>query len=482
MPSLPKSPRLRRILLAYTVNQLGTWFAYVALMLSVYDHTHSALAVAGLLVAGRLLPALLTPTLVAAVEMSKRRGGLSRLYMLEAVVAVAMAALLWHFWLPGLLVLVAIDGTAALTAGALLRATAARVAVEEMVPSTEILAAAGDGENGIGRGTPAEPGRADPNSSPRLADPNSSGPVVAAPGETGESAEEVAQREANAALNVAFTASVTLGPAVSGVIVAASGSPTALLIDAVSFMVCGALLMNLQVHASADAGSTSVRSRLLAAWGYLQTAPALRGLLATEALAIVFFASVEPVEVLFVKSTLNAGDRGFGFLTAAWGVGMVLGSLVFARAVHRPLRPMLTWGTLAVGLAYIGFSLSPTLAVACGAAVVGGMGNGVQWAALISSVQHMSPRELLGRLMGTVEGIGALCPAIGFVLGGVLAQLTSPRTAMLWIGVAAALCTGLFLRVTRKDLVQAAVSVPAGMPAELASEMAGDMQAASEPR
>ena len=356
---------MRRILLAYTVNQLGTWFAYVALMLSVYDHTHSALAVASLLVAGRLLPALLTPTLVAAVEMSKRRGGLSRLYMLEAVVAVGLAALLWHFWLPGLLVLVAIDGTAALTAGALLRATAARVAVEEMVPSEDVLvAAAGTAEKENGR-------RA-----------GMAGPVVAAPGKIGESLEETAQREANAALNVAFTASVTLGPAVSGVIVAAAGSPTALLIDAVSFMVCGALLMNLQVHASAEVGSTSVRSRLLAAWGHLQAAPALRGLLpATEALAIVFFASIEPVEVLFVKSTLNAGDRGFGFLTAAWGVGMVLGSLVFARSVHRPLRPMLTWGTLAVGVAYIGFAVSPTLAVACCAAVVGGLGNGVQWKA-----------------------------------------------------------------------------------------------------
>ena len=414
MPSLPKSPRLRRILLAYTVNQLGTWFAYVALMLSVYDHTHSALAVAGLLVAGRLLPALLTPTLVAKVELSGRRNGLSMLYMLEGVVAVALAGLLWHFWLPGVLVLVAIDGTAALTAGALLRASAAHVAVE-----------------------------------------------------IGESDEETAQREANAALNVAFTASVTLGPAVSGVIVAAAGSPTALLIDAVSFMVCGALLTGLRVHASAEAGGASVRSRLVAAWEHLQSAPALRGLLATEALAIVFFASVEPVEVLFVKSTLNAGDRGFGFLTAAWGVGMVLGSLVFARSVHRPLRPMLTWGTLAVGASYIGFSLSPTLAVACGAAVVGGLGNGVQWAALISSVQHLTPRELLGRLMSTVEGIGALCPAIGFVLGGVLAQLTSPRTAMLWIGMAAALCTGLFVRVTRREGALRTVQPSAEAPGEV---------------
>jgi Transmembrane secretion effector len=453
VPALPKSPRLRRILLAYTVNQLGTWFAYVALMLSVYDHTHSALAVAGLLVAGRLLPALLTPTLVAAVEMSGRRGALSLLYMLEALVAVALAALLWQFWLTGVLILVAIDGTAALTAGALLRATAARVAVEEL---------------------PA-PGKDARVAATASASANANGKEeLAAPGETTESAEETAQREANAALNVAFTVSVTLGPAVSGVIVAAAGSSTALLIDAVSFMACGVLLAGLRVHTSAEVAGTSVRARLASAWEHLQAVPALRGLLATEALAIVFFASVEPVEVLFVKSTLEAGDRGFGFLTAAWGAGMVLGSLVFARSVHRPLRPMLIWGTLAVGMSYIGFSLSPTLAVACGAAVIGGMGNGVQWAALISSVQHLTPRELLGRLMGTVEGIGALCPAIGFVAGGVLAQLTSPRTAMLWIGLCASLCTLLFLRVTSREGLGARATPPgapeAPTPAEALAE------------
>jgi hypothetical protein len=437
VPSLPKSPRLRRILLAYTVNQLGTWLAYVALLLSAYDHTHSALAVAGLLVAGRLLPALLTPTLVTVVELSKRRGGLSLLYMVEGLTAVALAGLLWHFWLPGVLVLVAIDGTAALTAGALLRATAAHVAVEE-IEETEMGA-------------------------------GGAGPVMAAPGTSTESAEETAQREANAALNVAFTASVTLGPAVSGVIVAAAGSPAALLIDAVSFMVCAALLTNLRVHAT-ETGRTSVRSRLAGAWEHLNTVPALRGLLGTEALAIVFFAAAEPVEVLFVKATLDAGDRGFGFLTAAWGVGMVLGSLVFARAVHRPLRPMLTWGTLAVGVSYIGFSVSPTLAVACGVAVVGGLGNGVQWAALISAVQKMTPRALLGRLMGSVEAIGALCPTVGFVVGGVLTQLTSPRTAMLWTGVAATLCTGLFVRATRGEATRQVREAPLEAPRETSRE------------
>jgi len=452
VPSLPENPRLRRIVLAYTVNQLGTWLAYVALLLSTYDHTHSALAVAGLLVAGRLLPALFTPTLVAAVEVSRRRGSLSLLYLLEAVTALALAGLLWHFWLPGVVVLVAIDGTAALTAGALLRATAAHVAIEEIDP---------------GPGAPAEDGTA----GARQAIVGRGGGV--APAATAQDTEETAQRRANAALNLGFTVAVTLGPAVSGVIVAAAGSPTALLIDAVSFLACGALLLGVQVHAPAEGASTegSVGGRLAAAWRHLQEVPRLRGLLLVEALAIICFASVEPVEVLYAKATLHAGDRGFGFLTAAWGVGMVVGGVLFARAVERPLRPMLIWGTLAVGVAYIGFALAPTLAVACGAAVVGGLGNGVQWAALISAVQHLTPRELLGRLMSAVEGIGAVCPAIGFAVGGAVAQLGGTRTAMLTAGVAATLTTALFVRVTRGELAgRPAMRHPRELGAEPAPE------------
>jgi hypothetical protein len=409
VPSLPKSRRLRRILLAYTVNQLGTWFGYVALAIGVYHHTHSALAVAGLFIAARLLPALLTPVLVALVEFSERRGGLSRLYLVESVAVLGLAALLWHFWLPGVLILVAIDGTAALTANSLLRAAAAHVAMEEATLGQE------DATDG---------------------------------------AVETAQRETNAALNVAFTATVALGPAVAGVVVTAAGSSTALLIDAISFLVCGALLIDVRPQ-SDDASEASVRGRLEAAWQHLRTVPQLRGLLLTEALAVVFFASAEPVEVLYAEATLHAGSWGFGLLVAVWGVGMVLGSIVFARAVRRPLKPMLMWGTLAVGLSYIGFAVSPTLAVACVAALLGGLGNGVQWPALISAVQQLTPSELLGRLMSTVEAIGALCPAIGFALGGVVTQLSSPRTAMLWAGLAAAATTALFMRIVRGDLSSA---------------------------
>lgn len=408
---LPKSPRLRRILLAYTVNELGTWFGYVALALGVYDNTRSAIATAGLFVARGLLPALLAPVLVARIERSPRGGRLAWLYMLEAVLTVALAALLWHFWLAGVLVLVTIDGVVAVTATALVRASAARVSVAEAI---------------------ADGG---PELNPQAR----------------QEATENAQREASAALNFAFMGALAVGPALGGALVHAVGGSTALLIDASTFIVCAGLLARVSTYIKETSGD-SIRTRLLAVVEHMRAVPALRALFATEAIALVFFASVEPVEVLYAKSTLHAGDFGFGLLVAAWGVGAALGAIVFARSVRRPLGPMLTGGTLLVGLGYLGFAVAPTLAIACAAGVIGGIGNGIQWPSLISAVQQLTPAALHGRLMSAVGSLNALCPAIGFILGGTIAALSSPRAAMAVAGIVATLATAAFLRLPTSEL------------------------------
>lgn len=430
MPSLPKSARLRRILLAYTVNELGTWFGYVALAVAVYDHTHSAVAVAGLFIAGRLFPALLTPALVARVEASTGRGGLSRLYAIEVVTSVALALQLPNLMLPAVLVLVAIDGTAALAANALLRAAVAHIAAEE-APALDDRASA--------------PGRsrlAATASAPQRSEWTA---AQASPEEV-----EVAQRKANAALNVAFTGAVTLGPALAGGFVAVAGGQAALYLDACTFAICAVLLLDVRPHI--EEAAATVRERLRAAWEYLHEVPQLRALLLTEAVAVVFFASAEPIEIIYAKQTLHAGNGGFGLLLATWGLGMVAGSVFFARAVRRPLGPMLVVGTLVVGLSYIGLAAAPTLAIACAACVVGGAGNSVQWPALISAVQKLTPSALQGRLMGAVESIGGLCPAIGFSLGGAVTALSSPRVSLLMAGIVATGLTGVFMRVTMHGL------------------------------
>ncbi|HUN78177.1 MAG TPA: MFS transporter [Solirubrobacteraceae bacterium] len=397
MRSLPQSPRVRRILLAYTLNEVGTWLGYVALSVAVYDATGSGAAVAGLLVASRLVPALIVPALVARVEASRRSGELSVLYLVQAACTAALAATIGDMWLPAVLLLVMIDGAAALTASALLRAEATRA--------------------------------------------------------------QGSARSATAALNFAYTAALIVGPALAGVLVGAWGAEVALLIDAASFVVAAALLRTLHPHIE-EAGRESVRARLAVAWSHLRGTPALWRLLVVEAVAIVFFAAAEPVEVIYAKSTLAAGDWGFGLLLATWGVGMALGGVLFGAARTLSLRSMLISGTLAIGFGYLGFAAAPNLALACVAAVIGGIGTGMQWGAWLAAAQILTPSALHGRLMGAMQSINSLCPALGFALGGAVATLSSARVAFVVAGGASVMLAGVFVRGTTR--LPAPTDAPAG--------------------
>jgi hypothetical protein len=442
--ALPKSPRLRRILAAYTVNKLGTWFGTVALSLAIYDHTHSAAAVTALFVA-RYLPALVVPALVARVEASPRRGSLSALYGFEAVCTALLAVLVWHFWLPAILVLVALDGAVALVAGSLLRAQAAQTGEDGSA------LAAGTTEDGGARAARIRAG-----GGAQAARTRASGGAQVDRQVQPELSERSAH-DANAALNLALSVSAVAGPALGAIAVRSLGGAGALLLDAATFLACGALLLDLYPYVEERSG-TSVRARLAAAWGHVREVPAMRVVLLTQAVALVFFETGAPVEVFYAKGTLRAGDIGYGVLLAVWGVGMIAGSIVFARSDKRSLGAMLTLGTLGVGLAYLGFAAAPTLLWAALAAMVGGIGNGVQWASLIGTVQLLTPERLQGRLMGAVESIGALCPLVGLPLSGLVMALSSPRIAFLVFGAAVTVTTVGFASVWAAGLIRTATA------------------------
>jgi MFS family permease len=434
VPWVFRAPLLRRIVTAYTVNRLGRWIGTVALSLAVFDHTKSALAVAATLVAAQVIPAFAVPALVARVEASRRRRELSALYVFEGVATAALGVLLWHFWLPLVLVLVALDGTAALAASALLRSETARAAREQ--------------RSVVAFEHPAQAGEAD--------------------------LDEQAEQKANAALNVGFSASFVAGPALGGLLAAGAGAATALFIDAGLLLVCGSLLLDLHPHVE-DAAGESVRARLRSTWRHINAVPALRALLVAQAVAFVFFEAAAPIEVVLAKITLHAGDGGYGLLVTAWGAGVVAGSILFAHW-RGSLRVIISAGTLAVGLAYLGLSAAPSLAVACVAAVVGGVGNGLQWAPLISAVQRLTPPAQRGRVMGALEAIGALFPAIGLAMGGAIVALSSARVGFLVIGIGGVLVTVMFARVrsdaparTEEQAATAALADRTQMPLDSAA-------------
>jgi predicted MFS family arabinose efflux permease len=205
-------------------------------------------------------------------------------------------------------------------------------------------------------------------------------------------------------------------------------------LDAVSFYAVAWILFTAGAMPHAEAEPGRMRDRVRAGLAYIRRQTTLRRVLIAQGVAFVFFAAVLPVEVVYVKETLGSNDTGYGLMLASWGVGMVLGSLLFARLRQASLPLLLLFSTLAVGAGYLGLAVAPTLAVACVASVLGGAGNGVQWVAAISAVQELTAESMQARVMSVLESIGAAMPGVGFALGGLIAALVSPRMTFLVAG------------------------------------------------
>jgi MFS family permease len=371
-----RRPAFRRLATTYTVNEMGDWMGIIALSVLVFDRTDSALATAGLFLGTRFIPALLAPILVTHGERPPPRFALPVIYCGEAAAFGALAILAGHFSLAGVIVVATIDGALALTGRSLTRAVVAAL----LEPAGEL-------------------------------------------------------RAGNALLNVAFTAGAAIGPGLAGLVVAGFGVQTALLLDAISFYLIAWILLTAGPLPQAEPEEGRMRDRVRAGIAYLREKTELRRLLVAQGAAFVFFAAVVPVEVIYAKESLGASDSGFGLLLASWGVGMVLGSLIFARVRKAPLPYLLLFSTLGVGAGYLGLAFAPTLALACAASIVGGAGNGVQWVSAISAVQELTAPEMQARVMSVLESIGAAMPGVGFLVGGVIATVLSPRATFLVAGI-----------------------------------------------
>src|SRR3954468_309076 len=293
-----RHPAFARIAVSYTINEFGNWLGGVALAILVYAETGDPLAVTALFLAWNLVPAFVAPGLTARLDQLAVRWALPSLYAIEAVAFVGLAFLSDSFFLPAILAIALLDGTLALTGRALSRAT-----IAALLEKDGLL------------------------------------------------------RQGNAIVNVGFAAASATGPAIGGVVVAGLGVSDALLLDAASFALIAALLAATRGLPQAKPERERWLARAREGFGAAWRDRWLRTLLVGQALALVFFTAVVPIEVVYAKEALHAGDRGYGLLLAAWGAGLVVGSLVFTRTSRRPLA-LIGLSTALVGVAYIGMSVA----------------------------------------------------------------------------------------------------------------------------
>jgi predicted MFS family arabinose efflux permease len=248
--------------------------------------------------------------------------------------------------------------------------------------------------------------------------------------------------EGNALMNLGFAVSSVFGAALAGGLIAAFGLSVALLVDAATFLIIALwLVTSRDLPRLEHAEYQPWHRRFRAGLSFARSHRLVRTLLIGQSLALICFTLVVPIEVIYAKESLGTTSAGFGVLLSAWGAGIVLGSLLFIVLKNRTGFGLILISTALVGLSYLGMAQAGTLLVACLMSVVGGAGNGIQWVAVMTALQQATPADYQARMSGLLESLGAAMPGVGFLAGGVIVTIASPRAAFTVAG------TGILLLV-----------------------------------
>jgi MFS family permease len=370
----------RALLVSYVINRAGDVVGALALAVIVLGATRSAIATASLFLATQFVPGFVGPFLVARIGRVPAGRILPVCYLIEACLFLTLAAVARHTTVGLIISLALADGTLAFAARSVTRATTASTLIpHDLMP------------------------------------------------------------EGKAAFNLALAAATVAGPVFGGVVLALLGPTTALAADGVSFLIAAVLLIctpGLRTPAakSPDSTPTTRRRHLRSTFGYVSGNASLRALVFGEGIAFVFFYLVVPVTVIYATRSLHAGPAGYAAILGSWGAGAVIGSTVHVRLARRVGHAGILMSTAAVAIAYLGTGLAPTLVVACLCSVLGGVGNGTQWASVETAVHRLVDEHFRLRVSALLESMAALAPGVGIVLGGALTALFSPRAAYLAAG------------------------------------------------
>lgn len=370
----------RALLISYVINRAGDVFGALALAIVVLGTTRSAIATAALFLATQFLPGLVGPFFVARVGAIPAGRVLPACYLVEACLFLALAVIARHAGVALIIALAFLDGTLAFGARSVTRASTASTLIgSDLIP------------------------------------------------------------EGKAAFNLALAGATVAGPVLGGVALALFGPAIALAADGCSFLIAALLIVctpALRVRREQDSVLGEERGRhVRAGLGYVARHPTLRVLVFGEGIAFIFFYLVVPVTVVYAARSLHAGSAGYAAILASWGAGAVLGSTLHVRLARRAPHATILLSTAAVAAAYLGTALAPVLVVACAASVLGGIGNGTQWASVETAVHQLVEERFRLRVSALLESMAALAPGAGIILGGALTALFSPRAAYLAAGL-----------------------------------------------
>jgi len=236
-----------------------------------------------------------------------------------------------------------------------------------------------------------------------------------------------------------------LGPLVAGILVSVANAGVVFLVAAAALLVAAGLLQRVQVEGriQATAPEEMPRPRELLAGGFraVVSEPRTRLLVFLTTAQSFVRGALNVLIVVGAFRVLGAGAGAVGYLTAAVGVGGLVGAFGALSLKGRQLAV-----PFGVSLIFWGFPIAlipawPRVAVAFLLLAVVGAANSVEDVAVFTLLQRVIPDDVLTRVLGIVWGLAMGAIAVGSVAATGIVALVGSRAAFVVVGAILPLTT-----------------------------------------
>lgn len=245
-------------------------------------------------------------------------------------------------------------------------------------------------------------------------------------------------QSANAYMSVAGNGGFIAGTAIGGILVAAIGSGWAILIDAASFLVAGALVFSLRRFARPhDSGESPMRD-LVDGWKVFISYRWIVAVVVAFSFIVMVMRGAEEVLGPVLANEVYGGPTGWAAVLGAMAVGLLLGALLASRLrIERPIAAgMIACFALPVWL--VTLALQAPLPVIMATAFLWGMAIELFQVNWLTALQRNVPPESLSRV-SSYDAFGSLIfGPIGLALAGPMLMFIPISQAFLIAALVAA--------------------------------------------